>query len=75
MDFRYLFDENAEIRPKVRKTAELFASHLGEVTKDAGSWASFLDCAARMYKYSFVDQALIHAQRPGAAACAVRNYR
>jgi hypothetical protein len=73
MDFRYLFSEDAVIKPKVRKTAELFASHLGEVTKDAGSWASFLDCASRMYKYSFVDQTLIHAQRPGAVACAAMD--
>jgi hypothetical protein len=74
MDFRYLFDKNAEIKPKVRKTAELFASHLGEVTKSPGDWASFLDSAAKMYKYSFVDQTLIHAQRPGAAACAAIGF-
>jgi hypothetical protein len=74
MNFRYLFDENAEIKPKVRKTAELFASRLGEVTKSPDDWVSFLDSAARMYKYSFVDQMLIHAQRPDAAACAAIDF-
>ena len=35
-----------------------------------GNWTGFLDTAAKMYKYSFSDQLLIHAQRPDATACA-----
>ena len=31
---------------------------------------SYLDVAARLYRYSFTDTLLIHAQRPDATACA-----
>jgi hypothetical protein len=65
-----LFDEDAIISEKVQKTADVFSAQLAEVTKSPDNWASFLGGAARMYKYSFVDQMLIHAQRPGAVACA-----
>ena len=36
----------------------------------AGAWMAFLDTASRLYKYPFYDQLMIHAQRPGATACA-----
>ena len=36
----------------------------------AGAWTAFLDTASRLYKYPFHDQLMIHAQRPGATACA-----
>ena len=36
----------------------------------AGAWTAFLDTASRLYKYPFADQLMIHAQRPGATACA-----
>jgi predicted dehydrogenase len=65
-----LFDENAVITEKVRHTADLFAAHIMDAAKDAENWASFLRLAGKMYKYSFVDQVLIHAQRPDATACA-----
>ena len=65
-----LFPEDAIISAKVQKTADVFAAHIMEVAKGADNWASFLSLAARMYKYSFVDQILIHAQRPDATACA-----
>ena len=35
-----------------------------------GAWTAFLDTASRLYKYPFADQLMIHAQRPGATACA-----
>ena len=35
-----------KIRPKVKKIAELFDSHLDEVTKSPDDWTSFLDSAA-----------------------------
>jgi len=41
-----------------------------DVTAKRGNWMSFLDTAARLYKYPFPDQLLIHAQRPDAIACA-----
>ena len=34
------------------------------------AWTAFLDTASRLYKYPFADQLMIHAQRPGATACA-----
>ena len=34
------------------------------------AWTAFLDTASRLYKYPFHDQLMIHAQRPGATACA-----
>ena len=33
-------------------------------------WAEFLITAARLYKYSYLDQLMIYAQRPDATACA-----
>ena len=40
------------------------------VSANRENWTDFLDSAARMYKYTFPDQLLIHAQRPDAIACA-----
>jgi hypothetical protein len=33
-------------------------------------WAAFLATSSRVYKYSFQDQVMIHAQKPQAVACA-----
>ena len=45
-----------------------------QITKDVAqspqSWMLYLDTASRMYRYSFQDQLLIHAQKPEATACA-----
>jgi hypothetical protein len=41
-----------------------------DVTAKRGNWTNFLDTAAKLYKYSFPDQLLIHAQKPDAIACA-----
>ena len=46
-----------------RETAQVLAG-------SAGAWTAFLDTASRLYKYPFQDQLMIHAQRPGASACA-----
>jgi hypothetical protein len=43
---------------------------VGEITRLRGNWMRFLDTVARMYKYSFPEQALIFAQRPNAVAVA-----
>jgi N12 class adenine-specific DNA methylase/adenine-specific DNA methylase len=43
---------------------------LGEITAYGENWRRFLDTAARLYKYPFYDQLMIHAQRPDATACA-----
>jgi len=47
------------------------ADHSTEwVTQGRERWTSFLDTAARLYKYPFPEQLMIFAQRPGAKACA-----
>lgn len=40
-----------------------------EITKNRGNWTAFLDTASKLYRYSFTDLLLIHAQRPQATAC------
>lgn len=40
------------------------------IARDGTSWMKFLDTTCYMFKYSFTDQILIHAQRPDATVCA-----
>ena len=40
------------------------------VTSSPRDWMKYLDTAAKLYRYSFPDVLLIHAQRPDATACA-----
>lgn len=55
---------------KIEEVKELAAYEMEKITKGASGWMDFLDTACRVYKYSFADQLLIHAQRPEATACA-----
>ena len=55
---------------KYQEIATLAEKTAGEITKDKQSWMSYLTTAARLYKYPFKEQLLIHAQRPNATACA-----
>ena len=50
--------------------AELSDSHGKHVVNNPSNWTDMLTTAARLYKYSFDEQLLIHAQRPDATACA-----
>ena len=50
--------------------AELSVDHGQHVASSATNWTEMLTTAARMYKYSFDEQLLIHAQKPNAVACA-----
>ena len=43
---------------------------LGELTASWQEWVKFLTTASRLYKYPFMDQMMIYAQRPDATACA-----
>ena len=52
---------------EIRGLAEYHAAHISSSPKD---WMNYLDTAARLYRYPFMDQLLIHAQRPKATACA-----
>ena len=40
------------------------------VTSSPRDWMGYLDTEAKLYRYSFPDTLLIHAQRPDATACA-----
>ena len=53
-------------------TGKDFYSGIFEETSEkiTREWSSFLNTAARMYKYPFQDQVMIYAQRPEATACA-----
>ena len=42
-----------------------------QLTSSFGAWTAFLQTAARLYKYPYLDQLMIYAQRPDATACAV----
>ena len=41
-----------------------------QIISSHANWTSYLNTAARMYKYQYQDQLLIYAQRPDATACA-----
>ena len=51
----------------IRGLAEAHASSISSSPRD---WMNYLDTATRLYRYPFMDQLLIHAQRPQATACA-----
>ena len=51
----------------IRELAQKNARWVSNSPKD---WMNYLDVAARLYRYSFKDTLLIHAQRPDATACA-----
>lgn len=51
----------------IRALAEYTAKDVSGSPQD---WMGYLDTASRLYRYSFSDNLLIHAQRPDAAACA-----
>ena len=51
----------------IRALAEIHARAISRSPRD---WTSYLDTAARLYRYDFADGMLIHAQRPEATACA-----
>ena len=45
-----------------------------ELASVRGNWQRYLKTAARIYKYPFRDQLLIHVQRPDATACATIEF-
>ena len=52
---------------EIRGLAEFHAESISSSPID---WMNYLDTAAKLYRYPFMDQLLIHAQRPHATACA-----
>ena len=55
---------------KYYKVADMASSVAERITQNADTWTEYLETAARLYRYGFKDQLLIHAQRPDATAVA-----
>lgn len=55
---------------KINEIRAMAENHACEVSRSPRDWMGFLDTAARLYRYSFADNLLIHAQKPEATACA-----
>lgn len=55
---------------KLQDIRNLVKEHAVSVSSSPGDWMDYMDTASRLYRYSFSDQLLIHAQRPDATACA-----
>ena len=55
---------------KLESYVQMAGATAADVTKSIEKWTGFLATAAHLYRYSFPDQLLIHAQRPQAEACA-----
>lgn len=58
------------MQTKYEKYEQLGTETLQGLMRDQETWTSFLATSARMYKYTFDEQVLIHAQRPDTRACA-----
>ena len=55
---------------KLQDIRDLAQEHAVSVSGSPRDWMDNMDTASRLYRYSFSDQLLIHAQRPDATACA-----
>ena len=55
---------------KIENYVHMAGLTAAEITRNRENWTAFLRTASRLYRYSFPDQLLIHAQRPQATACA-----
>ena len=55
---------------KIVETRNLYKETINSITKTEENWLKFLDSVSWHFKYDFVDQVLIYAQRPEAKACA-----
>ena len=56
--------------PKLRTYTTMAVQGTAAITSSFDAWAAFLRTAGRLYKYSFLEQLMIHVQRPDATACA-----
>ena len=59
---------------KTRMYAEIAEQAARQVTESRENWTSFLTTAARLYKYPYHHQLMIHYQRPDATACAEYDF-
>lgn len=59
---------------KAQMYAQMAEEAARQVTGSRESWTSFLTTAARLYKYPYHEQLMIHKQRPEATACAEYDF-
>ena len=55
---------------KLESYIQMAGRTANEITKNRENWTAFLGTVSKLYRYSFTDLLLIHAQRPQATACA-----
>ena len=55
---------------KLYEVIDLAEQHVKEVSQSPINWMGYMDTASRIYRYTFKDSLLIHAQKPSAKACA-----
>ena len=55
---------------KLQEIQYLADDEAKKISSSPRDWMGYLDMAAKLYRYPFSDTMLIHAQRPGASACA-----
>ena len=55
---------------KYETISQLTTDTTEKLTGSHQEWTAFLTTAARLYKYPFLEQVMIYAQRPEATACA-----
>ena len=55
---------------KAAHYAAMAEKAIHEVIRNQETWTAFLTTAAKFYKYPFIEQVMIHKQRPNATACA-----
>ena len=59
---------------KVQIYAQMADRTAEQITGSYQKWTAFLTTAARLYKYPYAEQVMIHAQRPDATACAEYDF-
>ena len=59
---------------KYQKYRQMADTAERQLTSSYKSWTQFLRTAARLYKYPYNEQVMIHAQRPDATACAEYDF-
>ena len=59
---------------KAQMYAQMAEEAARQVTGSRENWTSFLATAARLYKYPYHEQLMIHKQRPEATACAEYDF-
>ena len=55
---------------KAQTFAALAENTASQLTKSYTEWTAFLSSMGRLYKYPYIEQVFIYAQRPEATACA-----